>query len=153
MTLRRRVNSTVGCLSVMTIVEIFDSLPNGLHDAYLRGINLNYAERVAALHLDIWVGNMSLDGEAREARREVVLKLSGLCYFVVEAPDSNYDFHEPKPLWIDAGVESLASERSSVKLPETPEGAFTFWMYVNDWNAFIHVAAMKAGLESPAGVL
>jgi hypothetical protein len=132
----------------MTIEEVLESLPNGLHDAHLLSINLDYAERVAELHLDIWVGNMSLDGKAREARRPVVLKLSGLCYFVVEAPDSKYDFHKRKPLWIDAGVESLASEVSSVKLPEPPEGAFTFWIYVNDWNAFIHVAAMHAGVES-----
>lgn len=131
----------------MTIEEVFDSLPNGLHDAYLRSINLDYAQRVAELHLDIWVGDMSLDGEAREARRPVVLKLSGLCYFVVDAPDSEYDFHEPKPLWIDTGVEPLASEISSVKLPEPPDGAFTFWIYVNNWNAFIHVAATNASVE------
>ena len=91
------------------------------------------------------------DGEL-VARRPVVLKLSGLWYFVVVPPDSKYDFHEPKPLWIDAGVELLGPEVSSVKLPELPEGAFTFWMYVNDWNAFIHVAAMHANVESPPDV-
>jgi hypothetical protein len=136
----------------MTIEEVLASLPNGLHDAHLGSVHLDYAERTAQLHLDIWIGNMSLDGKAREARRPVVLKLSGLWYFVVEPPDSKYDFHEPKPLWIDAGVELPGPEVPSVKLPELPEGAFTFWMYVNDWNAFIHVAAMHANVESPPDV-
>ncbi|HEX5704806.1 MAG TPA: hypothetical protein VFX97_16525 [Pyrinomonadaceae bacterium] len=131
----------------MTIEEVLESLPNGLHDAYLRSINIDYAERTAELQLDIWIGDMSLDEEAREARRQVLLKLSGLCYFVVEAPDPKYTFHEAKPLWIDAGGESPATE-GSTKLPETPEGAFTFWMFVHDWNAFIHVAAMQAAVES-----
>ena len=135
----------------MTIEEVLDSLPNGLHDAHLRSINIDYAERTAELDLDIWVGDMSLDDEAREARRPVTLKLSRLWYFVVEAPDSTYDFHEPKPLWIDAGVDSLAPGKSSITLPKVPAGTFTFWIYVNDWNAFIHVAASDAIVESPRG--
>jgi hypothetical protein len=134
----------------MTIEEVLDSLPNGLHDAYLRSINIDYAARTAELQLDLWVGDMSLDGEAREARRHLLLKLSGLCYFVVEAPDPKYDFNEPKSLWIDAGLGS--PEVSSIKLPKPPEGAFTFWMYVNDWNAFIHFAATQAAVVSSPSV-
>lgn len=132
----------------MTIEEVLESLPNGLHDAYLRSIDIDYAERTAELQLDIWVGDLSLDGEAREARRPVILKLSGLWYFVVEAPDPKYDFNESKPLWIDAGTERPAPEKSSLKLPSPPEGTFTFWIYVNDWNSFIHVAASDVTVQS-----
>ena len=144
---RRRVNSAVGCL-LMSIVDLLDSLPNGLHDAELHCIDVDYVARTANFSLDVWIGDMSQEGTAREAYRHAKVILTGLVYFVVEAPDSRYAFHEARPLRIDAGVEKLASEASSVILPQQlPEGSFTFWIYVTNWNSFIHVAATHASFE------
>jgi hypothetical protein len=28
-----------------------------------------------------------------------------------------------------------------------PEGSFAYWFFVNNWNSFIHVAAMDAQFE------
>jgi hypothetical protein len=45
---------------------------------------------------------------------------------------------------VDAGSSNLRKS-SLTRLPEPlPEGAFTHWFFVNNWNAFIHVAAMDA---------
>jgi hypothetical protein len=51
-----------------TLQEIIDSLPNGLHDAQVHSINLDYVKREAKLTLSVWVG--SRIREIAELRRE-----------------------------------------------------------------------------------
>lgn len=135
----------------MSILDLLNLLPNGLHDAQLHSIEVDYVARTANLNLDVWIGDLSSkDPLAREAYRPAKVTLSGLVYFVLEAPDPGYPFNQPKPLRIDVGVDKLLPEaaRRTLLPQQLPEGAFTFWIYVTDWNSFIHVAATKATLES-----
>jgi hypothetical protein len=126
----------------MTLEEIENTLPNGFHDARINKINLDYAKRVATFYLEIWVADS--EEETRENYRAAKLTLSGLLFCVIEAPDPKYPYHEEKALWVDAGSSKLG-DLSLTQLPEPlPSGAFTHWFFVNDWNAFIHVAATDA---------
>ncbi len=94
--------------------------------------------------MDIWVA----DEEDPEVYRAAQLTLSQLLFCVMEAPDSKYPYQEEKPLWIGAGSVENSEAPSSTQLPKPlPEGAFVHWFFVNDWNAFIHVAAMDAHLN------
>jgi len=128
----------------MTLAEIEDTLPNGFHDARIKSIKIDYVNRVATFDMDIWVA----DEEDPEIYRAAQLTLSKLLFCVIEAPDSKYPYHEEKPLWVDAGSVENAEAPSSTRLPKPlPEGAFVHWFFVNDWNAFIHVAAMAAQLS------
>jgi hypothetical protein len=131
----------------MTIVDLLDSLPNGLHDAELRSIEVDYVARTANLDLDVWIGDMSREGPAREAYRHAKVTLKGLVYFVMEPPDSTYAFHEPEPLRIDVGVDKLTGASRGMLPEQLPDGVFRFWVYVTQWNSFIHVAATNAALE------
>lgn len=133
----------------MTLEEISDSLPNGFHDAQIKKLNLDYVNREATFDLEIWIGtDSSTKGEERDAYREARLTLSQLLFCVVEPPDPNYPYQEGKPLWVDAGSSLPTQTSTSIRLPEPlPEGAFIHWFFVNNWNAFIHVAAENARLE------
>jgi hypothetical protein len=132
----------------MTIEEIESNLPNGLHDAILGRIDIDYIERKARLDIQVSVEDAESqqkhgDGEHRLGQ----LTLSGLSFCVIEAPDRRYPYQETKGLWIaDSGPVKTGD--ISIKLPGLlSQGAFVHYFFVNDWNAFIYVAAMDAHFE------
>lgn len=133
----------------MTFEELVDTLPNGLHDAQVSSISIDYLKREANFTLDVWIGDSSSRIEGvREAYRSGKLRLSGLLYCAIEPPDANYPYAEAKKLWVDAGDMESAVITPSVKLPgPLPEGAFACWFVVQDWNSFIYIAATGASLE------
>jgi hypothetical protein len=49
-------------------------------------------------------------------------------------------------LWIDAG-EGAASEDARGRPPQIPDGSFLHWLFVNDWNRFIHLCGRRAALR------
>jgi hypothetical protein len=62
---------------------LISSLPNGLRDAELETVTLDFKKRKASLELDVWVG----DEEELEAYRHAQVTLSGLLVWVSEPPD------------------------------------------------------------------
>ena len=129
----------------MTIEEIERSLPNGFHDAKLKRIDIDYVKREAKLDLQASIGNPeSQDEEMRDAYRAGRLILSGFLFCVIEPPDPRYPYQKAAWLWIaDSGP--VNSAEIPIKLPEPlPKGAFIHYFFVNDWNAFIYLAAMDA---------
>lgn len=128
----------------MTLEEIEQSLPNGLHDAHITNISLDYVKREAKFDLEVsWADS---EKEEPESYRAATLSLSPFLYCIIEPPDSQYPFADKKALWIDAGSDQL-NHLSSTQLPgRLPQGAFTYWFFVNNWNSFIHVAAFDANI-------
>ena len=130
--------------------EVEDHLPNGLHDAWVDAITLDFAANTARIGLQVWMGNLYAPmGEEREARRKATLWLRDLVYFVVEAPGPDGEWFEGEDgLTIDAGDASDDSNPAAPRpLRPLRGGAFAYWFYVREWNSFIHVAARSAVLE------
>lgn len=128
----------------MTFEEIEDLLPNGLHDAGVNSITLDYVQRKATFDLEI---SISVPGEkGAENYRRATLCFEPFLYCVIEAPDPGYPFANEGPSRIDAG--SYRSEDAELKLlrGSLPEGALACWFFINSWNSFIHVAALNAEL-------
>lgn len=129
----------------MTLEEIADSLPNGFHDARIYSISINYVRREVSIDLEIWVAESQEDSEVY---RGAELKLLDFLFCVIEPPDAAYPYHHGKALWVDAGSGQDARRSPATELPDSlPKGAFVHWFFVNDWNAFIHVAAMNARIS------
>lgn len=132
----------------MTIVEIEKTLPSGFHDASLGKLNIDYDKREAKLEILVDIGEPdSPREELKEANRKGILTLSGLLYCVLEPPDSRTTYQKAQGLWIaDSGPVDSAKLRT--KLPEPlPEGAFAHNFFINEWNAFIIIAALDAQFE------
>ncbi len=124
----------------MTIEEIDLSLPNGFHDSVITGVHINYVQRTAQIEMQISFSGP--DEPDKEIYRPATLFISDLLYFVIEPPDSPYTSHA-EPSLVDGGSSEL--ERSAYRLPKPlPTGAFAYWFFVNNWNAFFHVAALSA---------
>lgn len=121
------------------------SLPNGFHDAQIKGINLNYVERTIVFEMRLWVGDLeSADKAEREAYRLGVLIISEFDFCVIEPPDLRYPYHPVKAVRVDSGA---GNPQSIPLLENIPEDTFAHWFFVNEWNSFIYFIARAARLE------
>jgi len=125
----------------MTLKELENTLPNGLHDAEVQRITVDYSQRTLMLELEIWVGSMDDPPERREAYRKGWLEISGLIFLVLEPPDPRYPFKD-SDLRID-GCD-MSKNLSSELLRSLPQDSFVRSLWVNEWNAFMHIAAKSA---------
>ena len=126
----------------MTFDELTASLPNGVHDAELEKVEVDFTKREARLQLDLWVG----DDEDKEAYRRGLVTLTGVLFWVCEPPDPGYPFGRPESVRIDGGPLSKDFPNRQPALPPVPPNVFINWLFVNEWNAFIYFAASDASL-------
>lgn len=132
----------------MTIEEIERTLPNGLHDAHLKKITIDYLSGVAKFDVQVYVGDPEIQyKEPEEAYRDGLLILSGLLFCIIEQPDPNYQYDKAESLWIaDSGnVESIKLTTNLPKLLHNE--AFIHYFFINDWNSFIYLAAKDARFD------
>ena len=131
----------------MNLIEIEESLPNGLHDAILEGMDVDYKEGEAVLHLEIWTGDLdSSDKLERERYRRARICLTGLLFISIQAPGYNYPANGGQELRITSGPGIAPGSSFKLDVP-LPDDAFLSWIFVTQWNAFIHIAAREAVLE------
>jgi hypothetical protein len=90
-----------GGAEVRTLLEIEQSLPNGLHDAEVRKITVDHEHRRATIDLAVWVGDMDDPPERREAYKEGQLEISGLLFLAIEPPDASDPFQDNPELIVD----------------------------------------------------
>lgn len=121
----------------MTLEELENSLPNGLHDSLLRSLVIDYSGASALLVVDI---DIQEDESAAPVYRRAQITLSGLFFVAIEPPGQIDDHWPPDGLAIDAGPGSRS------RVPSPPSGVFVHWIYVIAWNSFVHVAARNATL-------
>jgi len=125
----------------MTLEELENTLPNGLHDAEVRRVAIDYEKRKVTLELAIWVGNMDDPPGQREAYKGGRIDISGLLFLVMEPPDPKYPF-KASDLTID-GCD-MSKNLDNALLRSLPADSFFRSLWVNEWNAFIHIAAKSA---------
>ena len=120
-----------------------------LHDAAIEKIALDYVRREAVFECALCVGDpATLEVGPREVRQRGRLVFSGLLYCAIEPPDASYPFQEAGGLWLSSNGPAGREQVSSTRLPQPlPEGAIAHWLFISDWNAFIHIAAEAARFE------
>jgi hypothetical protein len=127
----------------MTLEELENALPNGLHDAEVQHSAVDYEQRKVTLQVAVWVGDMDDPPERREAYKKGRIEISGLLFLVMEPPDPRYPF-KTSDLRID-GCD-MSKNLDPELLKSLPGDAFFRSLWVNEWNAFIHIAARDAGI-------
>lgn len=121
----------------MNLSEIAESLPNGLHDAKLSRLTLDYAARTVDLDLEIWIATETTPPELYRPAR---ITLVGFDYFVIEPPDATYPFRDQAAVTVDSSPDPEAL------VPNCEEGT-AFRLFVSDWNAFVRAASPEAHLR------
>jgi len=135
----------------MTLHEIENKLPNGLHDAQLLWLNLDLARSTLTLEVEV-------DSAPPEAAQEVgeptraKITITGLCYFKLDPPDVLNPYAIGTATLIDTGDDpvekGLVDTEVATKLPR---GSFLHWIYLNGWNAIMVVGGRDARLELEQG--
>jgi len=128
----------------MNLEDIAKTLPWGLHDAYLEAAEVDWARATVSLTLRV----MMTRHQEEDQRAKVTV--TGLAFFVVDPPRADFvsgDGTGSAGLWIDAG-EGPANEAAKTRLPKIPEGHFLHWLFVSEWNSFIHICGRHAELVS-----
>ena len=115
----------------MTPSELLTTLPNGLHDAFLRDLRLDFRRGEARLHLEFWVGDLEAPDESlRETRRAGILLLSGLASVTTEPPGPDHPFSDEDGLWVDGDFGGYPGDP-----PPPDDGLIRLWLFVQTWNA------------------
>ncbi|MBZ5547135.1 MAG: hypothetical protein LAO22_04095 [Acidobacteriia bacterium] len=135
----------------MTLEELEDSLPNGLHDAEIQRICIDYQQRTVTIDMAVFVGDVDAPLEKREAYRDGSLVISGLQFATIEPPDARYPFSTPGASRVDACDMTKNLDPSLLQV--LPEGSFVRSFFVDDWNAFVHIAGSGAEIQWKAPVV
>ena len=133
----------------MTIEEVVNLTPNGLHDSYLLGLSVDYAMRVAAFRIKWDLG--MVDPDNTQDFVEGTLSLNGLQYLVIEPPwkDDRYEkatYGYDEPSYID-GYVTRDEDIARLNLPTIPHTASRYSIFVGEWKSFIHFAAESAAID------
>ena len=131
-TISLRYDTTVHGGSV-TLEELEASLPNGLHDAELLTLQVDYAryEAVIDVNVDVSVG------EAEDIYRPARLMFSGIQFVAIDPPTVRPRNVGLSIIGAGAGQPSTAP----TSIPEIPSDCFLCWIFVVNWNSFIRIAA------------
>jgi hypothetical protein len=124
----------------LTLEKLERSLPNGLHDAELVGLHVDYATRRVVFELNVDISQNAVD-EGTYRRAQVTF--AGLQFVAVDPPNGNE--HEVGVSTIDAGTGQPVT--APCPLPEIRKDCFLCWLFVVRWNSFIRIAAQTVNLE------
>jgi len=127
----------------MNLSDIEATLRNGLHDAILESVKIDYDASTVTLAMRVWIGLLEpskpLSGRSPVMRR-ATLRLTGLSYFVIEPPQQLVD--------TEGGVSVSGDDgESEHPLPALPPDSFRYRFFASDWNSFIHLGARDVRLD------
>jgi hypothetical protein len=130
---------------LMTLEELADQLPNGFHDMSVRSMTLDFVRRTATFDVDLCVGNADAESPLEhDAYRSAQLVLEELAFCVIDPPDPRYPFAKSEPAWFVDLFNPAPDHKALESLsPDTFAGRF----FVNQWNAYVHVAAKHARVQ------
>ncbi len=122
----------------MRINEIENELPNGFHDSIIKRINIDYISKTTEITIDVYIKPGIL--------KTGILHLIGLSFISIDPPETGYPYLDNKGLWI-SGCDSLTHELRNKIPQDLKDSDFTYYFFINEWNAFVIFAASDAQFE------
>jgi hypothetical protein len=128
----------------MTLEEIEESLPNGLHDSVIQAVTMDYEQLRLTLRVDVLIGLPGQPLPDRERYRAGVIVFEGVQFFSIEPPGAERTFQHPGSIW-------FKHERTPPELipqsvaPALPEGTQCYSLFILNWFSSMHIAAAEVG--------
>lgn len=124
----------------MTLEELDEQLPNGLHDAKLRSIMHNYEIATLTIHVEILTGLPDNPPSARFAYRDAVISFSNVLLCHIEQPENERIVGVRGSVWF-----RYWRTEPGILLPKLsdrfPADAFSYTLYILEWESSIHIVA------------
>ena len=133
----------------MKITEAENALPNGLHDAELLEVRVDYATRTAAL--DFMADYSDPEKVREEADRKVTVLVTGLHFISIPAPDLEHKYSVKGSSQV-GGFHAFepthpVSDEVKAATRHLPSQAFCECTFVEEWNRCLVVAAENARID------
>ena len=126
----------------MTLSELDDSLPNGIHDAYLERLSVSFAEGSVTLGLKLLVSSVGEKARYQDAE----IKASGLLVLVIQGPDGA-PTSISEPLGICSFQTSEQYYPGFSNCAKEIQPMFHSFYVEEPWNSYIHIAAERAEIS------
>jgi len=119
--------------------RLYETLPNGLHDADLHSFVVDYTKRQLVLEVVAWVSV----GEPTELYRPARVTYRDLGFMCIEPPHDRAELNVAESVWIDAGIFDEKDER----VAHFEVGGPVNWVFLRDFNSFIFFSAGDVAVE------
>jgi hypothetical protein len=130
----------------MTLEEVDSLLPNGLHDARIQCLSIDYKRRVLAVKVSVLVGTPEDPPPSRDRYRVGLLEFEGVVAFVVEPPRSDSPFRYPGALafsWRREGHDSIGLQVAQILLSDD----LAYSLFIQDWLSSMIIVARGVGFR------
>ena len=124
----------------MTLEELDEQLPNGLHDAKLRSIGHDYDTGALTLCVEILTGLPANPPETRFAYRDAVISFSNVYLCQIEQPENERIVGVRGSVWF----RYWRTEPGTISpklFNRFPPDALSYTLYVLEWESSIHIVA------------
>jgi hypothetical protein len=125
----------------MTLEELDNTLPEGLHDAQIRSYRRDFESATLTLFAKVVVG-LSPENKNRLLYRDVEISFHGVQYVVSEFPGAESTFRDAGCVWFSFNrTESgtISEDLSAVLAPEI----LRYSLFILEWHSNIHIAARE----------
>lgn len=124
----------------MTLEEIDEVLPNGLHDAQINQMIRDYDLAEIILKVKVLVGLPAQPRPDRDRYRSGRIHFRQVYFCSVEPPLPESSFRHPGGLWFSYG-RTQADAIPDGLAKALPAGTQYYSLFVRDWFSHIHLAA------------
>jgi hypothetical protein len=133
----------------MTLDELDRSLPNGFHDAKIHSIEIDYVKATVTLQVSFLEGTPEDPEDRRDRYRRAVVRITGLHFCSIDAPDPTYHFRPDQRPIVVSGDPAKSDHLPSLPglMAQAPAGVSAYRLFVSDWNRFIYIAARDAEIS------
>jgi len=124
----------------MTLEELDDTLPNGLHDAQIKAMTHDYEQAIVKLEVAILVGLPDDAPLDRYRYRNGEIFFHRVLFCTVETPENERILGHPGSIWFKfCRMEPRVLQEKIVKV--LAPDVLCYSLYILDWVSEIHIAA------------
>jgi hypothetical protein len=124
----------------MTLEELDEILPNGLHDAQIKSLTHDYEKATVKLVVGILVGLPDDAPQDRSRYRDAEIVLSRVLFCSVELPKDERSLRHQGSIWFVFNKMQADFLPTNLKNSIPPE-FLCYSLYVIGWGSEIHIAA------------
>ncbi len=124
----------------MTLEQVEQSLPNGLHDAQIQQLRIDYERAEIVLRLRVLIGLPDEPPPDRHQYATADLTFRGLQLFATEFPHPESAFRHPGAVWFSYERTPPGTFPPPLAQKLAPE-LQSYSLFIREWLSHIHIAA------------
>lgn len=125
---------------IMTLEQLEEQLPNGLHDARIRSISHNYETGTIVISAEILIGLPEDPPSTRSAYQDATISFTDVFLCHIEQPENERIVSVKGSVWFQ-----YSRTEPGTLLPKlssrVPAGALSYTFYILEWESSIHIVA------------